>query len=232
MFKADAYRTLRLQYGAPVGEVTRAWKRLVLEWHPDKNENSDESKKHTQRLNAARDMLITPDTLEYSLETYQMRRQRLKEEHKKCMAELLEIDMKLRPQEYARRLLWKQQEQALRRELITEKKALQVEARRVKAQATRREAHRRDVMIVVYQGPDLDQAFVVKHFYGLDVRRMKGGIVNSETGTKAVWLKFGRTLRRFTVREAIRVHNLSVEDQLKIQLLDQDILCGEGKRLL
>ena len=87
-------------------------------------------------------------------------------------------------------------------------------------------------MIVVYQGPDLDQVFVVKHFYGLDVRCMKGGIVNSETGTKAVWLKFGRTLRRFTVREAIRVHNLSVEDPLKIQLLDQGILCGEGKRLL
>ena len=58
---------------------------------------------------------------------------------------------------------------------------------------------------------------------------MKGGIVDPETGAKAVWLKVGRPLRSLSVREAIRVHNLSAEDPLKIRLLDEGILCGEGK---
>ena len=54
----EAYHTLGLRYGAPEEDVKRAWKRLVLEWHPDKNGNSVESKERTQRLVSAKELLL------------------------------------------------------------------------------------------------------------------------------------------------------------------------------
>ena len=54
----EAYRTLGLRYGAPEEDVKRAWKRLVLEWHPDKNGNSVESNERTQRLVSAKELLL------------------------------------------------------------------------------------------------------------------------------------------------------------------------------
>ena len=144
MFKADAYHTLRLQYGAPAGEVTRAWKQMVLECHPDKNGNSVESNEHTQRLNAAKDMLLTRDTLESLLETDQPRRQRPKEELERRVPELLECRWKWNTY----RLLIKQQEQELERKWRAEDKAKRAEARRAKAQTTKRETCRRKVIMM------------------------------------------------------------------------------------
>ena len=84
---------------------------------------------------------------------------------------------------------------------------------------------------MLYEGPDLDQAFLARYLPALGVSSARGGVVFAET--RAVWLKFGRERRRTAVREAIRVHNESVEEPLRVGLAPGDgIVCGEGRRRL
>ena len=57
----EAYRARGLRYGAPAEEVKRAWKRLMLQCHPDRHGNSAESDERTKRLNSAKDLLLEPN---------------------------------------------------------------------------------------------------------------------------------------------------------------------------
>ena len=57
----EAYQALGLQHGALAEEVKRAWKRLMLQCHPDKHGNSAESDERTKRLNSAKDLLLEPN---------------------------------------------------------------------------------------------------------------------------------------------------------------------------
>ena len=125
-----------------------------------------------------------------------------------------------------------EEEARQQREQQRARRERQAEARRTKARATKRETNRREV-ILVYEGPDLDQAFLAQHLPALGVSSAKGGVV-AASETKAVWLKFGKERRRTAVHGAIRVHNLLVEETLKIRLVpgDRGIVCSKGRRRL
>ena len=115
---------------------------------------------------------------------------------------------------------------------VAKMKAKQAEVRQAKARATKRETNRMEV-IVVYQGPDLDWEFVTGHLPGLALHSIKGGFVDSKTGLKAVWLKFGRELRRTAIRKAIWTYNLSTEKQLEICLMsDESVICSKARKRL
>ena len=106
-----------------------------------------------------------------------------------------------------------------RQEELAQKEESRRASRRAKAKITKRETNRKEV-IIVYNGPDLDQKFFLQHLAALKVVRFKGRIVDAERGTKAVWVMFGRELRRTAIQKAIRKHNLSIDDlsRLKIRL--------------
>jgi DnaJ domain len=250
MHAGEAYRILGLQHGASRNEVTKAWKRLCLVYHPDKNKNDHFFTEHTKKLNEAKELLLQdketdPVNLFHDLEEQlrEQRKQREVEERKQREEQQLQEQFRKKQweeeqatrqklQEYAR--LWEREAQERQRQMA-EKKAIRVEVRRAKARTTKRETNRREVL-VVYQGPNLDQAFVAKHFPRLKVCSTKGCIIDSDTGTKAVWLKFGRELRRTALCDSIRVHNSLVEDHLKIQLanclVDEVIICSKDRKRL
>lgn len=56
----DPYRELEVTESASLTEIKAAYKRLALIWHPDKNANSNESKKRFQRIHAAYLQLSDP----------------------------------------------------------------------------------------------------------------------------------------------------------------------------
>ena len=280
MSMAEAYQTLGLNYGGSTREdVVKAWKRLQKRWHPDKNDNSRESTEHTQRLNSAKDLIISRlealDSFRRAMERTQaemmeferlQRRQRQQEEERQAQErkrreESKQEEEKLRrqrehqaalAQDLKRREESKQEEEKLRRERehqaalaqdLKRRKELaqKEESRRAKARITRRETNRKEV-ILVYNGPDLDQKFFRQHLVALKVVRFKGRVVDAEKGTKAVWVVFGRELRRTAIQKAIGKHNLSVDDssQLKIRLgledpsrdLDEVIICSHDRKRL
>jgi hypothetical protein len=84
------------------------------------------------------------------------------------------------------------------------------------------------------------KAFFRHHLVALKFVRFKGRVVNTEKGTKAVWVVFGNELRRTAIQKAIRKHNSSVDDSLKIQLrledegrhLDDVIICSHDRKRL
>ena len=233
----------------------KAWKRLQKRWHPDKNDNSRESTEHTQRLNSAKDLIIS--RLE-ALDSFR-RDVRALEERQAKMREFERLQRRQRQQkeerqaqERKRREESKQEEEKLRRQRehqaalaqdLKRRKELaqKEESRRAKARITRRETNRKEV-ILVYNGPDLDQKFFRQHLVALKVVRFKGRVVDAEKGTKAVWVVFGRELRRTAIQKAIGKHNLSVDDssQLKIRLgledpsrdLDEVIICSHDRKRL
>lgn len=59
----DFYETLGLTRGSnpTQEEIKSAYKKLIVQWHPDKNNNSEESLKKTQEINEAYDVLGDPD---------------------------------------------------------------------------------------------------------------------------------------------------------------------------
>lgn len=52
MTRADALRELELLEGAPEDEVRSAYKKLALQWHPDKNDDEEATEKF-KRINSA-----------------------------------------------------------------------------------------------------------------------------------------------------------------------------------
>jgi hypothetical protein len=59
---------------------------------------------------------------------------------------------------------------------------------------------------------------------------MKGGIIDYETGMKAVWLRFMNQTCRTAIRAAILAHNAVAEESLKIRLSKDDgIICCEKR---
>ena len=253
MSMAEAYQTLGLNYGGSTREdVVKAWKRLQKRWHPDKNDNSRESTEHTQRLNSAKDLIISRlealDSFRRALERTQaemmeferlQRRQRQQEEERQAQERKGREESKQEEEKLRRQ---REHQAALAQDLKRQKELAQKEeSRRAKARITRRETNRKEV-ILVYNGPDLDQKFFRQHLVALKVVRFKGRVVDAEKGTKAVWVVFGRELRRTAIQKAIGKHNLSVDDssRLKIRLgledpsrdLDEVIICSHDRKRL
>ena len=253
MSMAEAYQTLGLNYGGSTREdVVKAWKRLQKRWHPDKNDNSRESTEHTQRLNSAKDLIISRlealDSFRRALERTQaemmeferlQRRQRQQEEERQAQERKRREESKQEDEKLRRQ---REHQAALAQDLKRRKELAQKEeSRRAKARITRRETNRKEV-ILVYNGPDLDQKFFRQHLVALKVVRFKGRVVDAEKGTKAVWVVFGRELRRTAIQKAIGKHNLSVDDssRLKIRLgledpsrdLDEVIICSHDRKRL
>jgi len=257
MSTAVAYQTLELKYGGSVlyttrEDVVKAWKRLQKRWHPDKNDNSRESTEHTQRLNSAKDLIISRlealDSFRRALERTQaemmeferlQRRQRQQEEERQAQERKRREESKQEEEKLRRQ---REHQAALAQDLKRQKELAQKEeSRRAKARITRRETNRKEV-ILVYNGPDLDQKFFRQHLVALKVVRFKGRVVDAEKGTKAVWVVFGRELRRTAIQKAIGKHNLSVDDssRLKIRLgledpsrdLDEVIICSHDRKRL
>jgi curved DNA-binding protein CbpA len=122
---------------------------------------------------------------------------------------------------------------------MAKKKAKQTEDRRAKARTTKRETNRKEV-IFVYNGPDLDQTFVQQHLVALKIVHFKGRIIDTEKGTKAVWVMFAREVRRTAIQKAITKHNLSAEGSMKIRLglegqshhIDEVIICSNDRKRL
>lgn len=56
ILRAD-YETLKVPFGAPFSEVKKAYKKLIVQYHPDKNSASEDmisrATKHTQKINFA-----------------------------------------------------------------------------------------------------------------------------------------------------------------------------------
>jgi DnaJ domain len=266
MSMEEAYHLLELKYEASTSDVTKAWKRLVKHWHPDKNGNSLESKEHTQKLNSAKDLLLARAGahhwfgLSWLAESYNeiireweqatAQERKRQEEHKKqeeILRQQREQQELFRKQEYEwecerERHVQAEKDKARANQAqaqMAQKKSQQAEVRRAKARLTQRETNRKEV-IIVYNGPDFDQKLVREHLVALKVVRFKGRIVDTEKGTKAVWVMFGRELRRTVIQKAIRKHNLSVDDSLKIRLgledpsrhLDEVIICSNDRKRL
>ena len=253
MSMAEAYQTLGLNYGgSTLEDVVKAWKRLQKRWHPDKNDNSRESTEHTQRLNSAKDLIISRlealDSFRRAMERTQaemmeferlQRRKRQQEEERQAQERKRREESKQEEEKLRRQ---REHQAALAQDLKRRKELAQKEeSRRAKARITRRETNRKEV-ILVYNGPDLDQKFFRQHLVALKVVRFKGRVVDAEKGTKAVWVVFGRELRRTAIQKAIGKHNLSVDDssQLKIRLgledpsrdLDEVIICSHDRKRL
>jgi len=54
----DYYSTLNVQRGASVADIKKAYRKLALRWHPDKNpENKDESEKRFKEISEAYEVL-------------------------------------------------------------------------------------------------------------------------------------------------------------------------------
>jgi hypothetical protein len=58
--KAEAYKALGLNYNCgSVSDIKRAYRRLAMKWHPDKNENSVEAAQQFKKINEAYQFLTT-----------------------------------------------------------------------------------------------------------------------------------------------------------------------------
>ena len=56
----DPYHVLGLNYGASQLEIKRAFKKLAMKWHPDRNpENVEAATRMMQKINAAYSLLIS-----------------------------------------------------------------------------------------------------------------------------------------------------------------------------
>ena len=58
MSTSDAYAILGLPFGSPADELKKAYRTLVLRWHPDHNESCPKAMIMTQSLNEARETLL------------------------------------------------------------------------------------------------------------------------------------------------------------------------------
>lgn len=56
----NLYETLELTKGASEDDIKRAYRRLALKYHPDKNRNNEESNKKFQEINYANSILSNP----------------------------------------------------------------------------------------------------------------------------------------------------------------------------
>src|ERR1044071_9568794 len=59
--KRDYYEVLGVPRGAPEDEVKRAYRKLVVKFHPDKNPNDPHAEERFKELGEAYDVLIDPD---------------------------------------------------------------------------------------------------------------------------------------------------------------------------
>ena len=58
MSTSDAYAILGLPFGSPADELKKAYRTLVLRWHPNHNESCPKAMIMTQSLNEARETLL------------------------------------------------------------------------------------------------------------------------------------------------------------------------------
>ncbi len=57
----DPYKELGLQQGATQEEIKKAYRRMAMRYHPDRNPGNDEAARKMQRVNEAYDMLSNPE---------------------------------------------------------------------------------------------------------------------------------------------------------------------------
>ena len=94
----------------------------------------------------------------------------------------------------------------------------------------------RNEMLVVYCGPNVDDTIVnTDHLKTLLIVDFKGCVLDTVKGTKAVWVRFNRQVRREQVRTVINLHNSVVCDSLQIELepdLDKCIIRSVDRQRL
>ena len=58
----DYYKVLGIQRSASSDEIKKAYRKLALKWHPDKNpDNQEEAQSKFQEINAAFEILSDPE---------------------------------------------------------------------------------------------------------------------------------------------------------------------------